>query len=532
MSTQQQNLVDAHYRRALFLKANGDLHGAITEFENAVRLNVAIPDIPYNLANACMAVGRLEDAVRYYRQAVSIQPEFSSALNNLGVALKNLGDTDAAVQALQKAVALDPDNAEFHNNLGIACQIQGAVKTAAAHFGRALELAPGFAQAHYNLGFLLQTTQSVRRAVPHYEKAIGLKPDFFNAHNNLAVSLHELGEFRRARVHYDRAVGLDPASADARWNRSMLLLLNGEFEEGWREFEYRLTQSGWATNYPYRHTKPRWNGNPVKGQRLLIHDEQGFGDTLQFIRFLPLAKRCAGRLVFETRPPLVPLLRGFPGIDEIVARTATRPPEVAFDFYAPLLSLPQLFGTGLQNIPFPEGYLQAHPAKTDYWRKKIGAGGLKVGIVWAGNPEHKNDRNRSCDLGHFKTLMDLKGVRFFSLQKNVSPTDWQTIVFPYRLEDCGKELDDFSDTAGLVDHLDLIISVDTAIVHLAGAMGKPAWVVLPCVPDWRWLHGRSDSPWYRSLRLFRQRTPGDWRTVFQTIREELGRILCQKRISS
>jgi hypothetical protein len=197
-----------------------------------------------------------------------------------------------------------------------------------------------------------------------------------------------------------------------------------------------------------------------------------------------------------------------------------------------LLSLPKIFGTGLGNIPFPEGYLQAHPAKTEYWGEKLDTDDVKVGIVWAGNPEHKNDLNRSCDLGHFKTLMDLEGVRFFSLQKDVNPMDWKDTVYPYKLEDCGKELHDFSDTAALVHHLDLIISVDTAVAHLAGAMGKPAWVLLPFVADWRWLHGRSDSPWYRSLRLFRQQARGDWKTLFQTVKEELWRITCQEKTSS
>lgn len=528
----RQDLADANYRLALRLKNNGDIHGAIAAFEDAARLNTTIPDIPYDLANTCMAVGRLEAAIRYYRQALAIDREFANALNNLGVALKNHGESASAVQALQNAVALEPDNAGFRNNLAMAFQTQGAVADAVAHFEKAVALAPDSAQILYNLGFLLQTTHATQAAVPYYEKALGLKPDFFDAHNNLAVTLHNLGDFRRARMHYDRAVELQPANDDARWNRSMLLLLNGEFEEGWREYEYRLTQTGRATNYPFKHTKPRWDGSPLKGKRLLIHDEQGYGDTLQFIRYLPLAKRLVGRLLFETRRPLVSLLRDFPGIDEIVTRTSTRQPNADYDFYTPLLSLPGLFGTGIQNIPFPEGYLQAHPVKTEYWRKKLDTGDFKVGIVWAGNPEHKNDLNRSCGLGHFKALMDLEGVRFFSLQKDAGPTDWKNIVDPYKLEDCGRELNDFSDTAALVHHLDLIISVDTAVVHLAGAMGKPAWVVLPFVPDWRWLHGRSESPWYRSLRLFRQKARGDWETVFQTVKEELRRIICQGKTLS
>jgi Flp pilus assembly protein TadD len=495
----------------------------------AASQNTGNPDIHYNLANAYFAKGCWKEAIDHYRQAVAISPAFAKALNNLAVALKNTGDTQTAIRIFQNAIALEPDNAEFHNNLGIACQVQGLQYEALVHFEKAIELHPDFSEAIFNLGFLLQTANQAEAAIPYYEKALELKPDFFSAHNNLAVTLNCLGDFQKAREHYDRAVQLQPENHDARWNRSMLLLLNGEFDEGWREFEYRLTQSGWATNYPSRHNKPRWNGSALDGKCLLIHDEQGYGDTLQFIRYIPMVEKNSGRIVFETRRPLASLLSKFPNIDEIIIRTGNQRPHVDYDAYMPLLSLPMIFRTSMHNIPSPEGYLQADPAKAGFWRKKLKTRDMKVGIIWAGNPAHKNDRNRSCLFGNFEGLMDLRGVHFYSLQKDAEPLNWKALSCAYAITDCSEDLNDFTDTAALIHNLDLVISVDTAVVHLAGAMGKPAWLLLPFVPDWRWMQKRADSPWYHSLRLFRQEKNGDWQTVFEKVKDELRKAYSERR---
>lgn len=523
---------ESYCELALRLKVGGYLDEAVETFKKAVRLNAADPDIHYNLANTYMSKGCWQDAIRHYRQALNINPGFADALNNLAVALKKNGDPTAAVDLLQQAVLQEPANAQYQNNLGIARQAQGALSRAMIHFKQAIALNPNFAEAYFNLGFLYQATDEPVAAVKCYQSAIRLRPEFFDAHNNLAVCLHTLKDLQKARQHYDQAVRIQPANDDARWNRSMLMLSMGEFEEGWREFEYRLTQSGWATNYPFKPAKPRWDGLPFRGRRLLVHDEQGFGDTIQFIRYLPLIKAHGGRILFETRQALVSLLNDFPGIDDIFARTSTVRPEPGYDIYTPLLSLPKFFKTKTLNIPFPEGYLKAHPEKANYWREKLGNDNYKVGIVWTGNPAHKNDRNRSCPLEQFKALMDLEGIDFISLQTDANYNEWKTRVDPYHVEDFGKDLGDFSHTAALIDNLDLVVSVDTAVVHLAGAMGKPVWVLLPYVADWRWMHDRSDSPWYRSARLFRQKKPGRWSSVFNEIREELRKVVCLKRTLS
>jgi tetratricopeptide (TPR) repeat protein len=521
--------MDAHYNLALDLKKKGRIDEAIATFKELLRLNDENPDLHYDLANAYTSKGQWPEAIRHYSQAVAIDPGNAHAFNNLGVALKNSGDTTAAIAMFQKAIALNADIAEYYNNLGNALQMQGLMKDAIGHFKQAVRLRPDFAEAHYNLGFLLQNKNDLQTAIQHYKSALLSKPGFFEAHNNLAVTSHCLGQYEIARAHYDAAVCIQPQNHDTRWNRAMLLLSNGEFEEGWREFEHRLTQSGWATNYPFKHAKPRWEGLPLNGKRLLIHDEQGFGDTIQFARFLPLLKAYDGRILFETRQALVSLLCEFPGIDEIVVRTAAQRPEAAYDLYTPLLSLPMLLKTTVRNIPSPQGYLQADTEKAEKWREELKGIGLKVGIVWAGNPAHKNNQNRSCALAHIKTLLDLEGVTFFSLQKDVAPLDWQTEISPYAMTDCGGKIGDFSDTAAIIHNLDLTISVDTATAHLAGAMGKPAWVLLPNVSDWRWMRNRSDSPWYRSMRLFRQKRPGDWESVFIEIKNELRKEQCQKK---
>ena len=522
--------MDTHYNLALDLKKNSRIDEAIAAFKELLRLNAENPDLHYDLANAYTSKGQWQEAIRHYRQAVAIDPGNAHAFNNLGVALKNSGDTTVAIAMFQKAIALNADIAEYHNNLGNALQMHGSMKDAIGHFKQAVRLKPDFAEAHYNLGFLLQSKNDLQTAMQHYESALLAKPGFFEAHNNLAVTSHCLGHYEIARTHYDAAVCIQPHNHDTRWNRAMLLLSNREFEEGWREFEHRLVQSGRATNYPFKHAKPRWEGLPLNGKRLLIHDEQGYGDTIQFVRFLPLLKAYGGHILFETRQALVSLLRDFPGIDEIVVRTATQRPEPAYDLYIPLLSLPMLLKTSETNIPSPDGYLHADSKKAEKWRRELKGFGLKVGIVWAGNPAHKNDQNRSCALTHFKTLLDLEGVAFFSLQKDVDPLDWRTGISSYAMTDCGGGIGDFSDTAAIIHNLDLIVSVDTATAHLGGALGKPTWVLLPHVPDWRWMRNRSDSPWYRSMRLFRQRRIGDWESVFSEIKNELRRVQCTKKI--
>jgi hypothetical protein len=313
--------------------------------------------------------------------------------------------------------------------------------------------------------------------------------------------------------------------AEARWNRSFTYLLNANFSDGWRDYEWRFRQARWKTLYPYRHNTPAWDGAACPDKTIFIHDEQGLGDTLQFVRYIPLVKSCCRKVIFETRQALIPLLLGFAGIDQFIARSARPPAEKNWDLHAPLLSLPGIFGTDLETIPANVPYLKAESSKIAYWKRRTAGEGLKVGIVWAGRPQHTNDRNRSCRLTQFYPLGQIAGIRLMGLQKGEAADQTQQMPAGMTFTNYGQEFEDFSDTAGMIENLDLVIAVDTAVAHLAGAMAKPVWVLLPLVPDWRWMMDRSDSPWYPTVRLYRQKTRGDWRPVFEQVESDLRRLV-------
>lgn len=509
------------FNSALKCKQAGQYERAIDFFQKAAELNPANPEIHYNLANTHLAAGHVDHAVAAYHRVFDHDPNHASALNNLGLAFKKAGDLPRAEDSLKKAVALRPDNALFHNNLGTTLQAQQKYQAAVEHFKHAIAVHPENAETHFNLGYSLQHSDALEAAAQSYQTALALNPDFFDAHNNLGITFRQLGRFGQAEKHHNHAVRLRPGHDDAHWNRSLLYLLRGDWTQGWPEFEYRLTQSGWLRNYPYKHATPRWDGSPLNGRRILVHDEQGYGDTIQFARYLPLVKSRGGHVILETRRALATLLSGFNGIDELVVRSDDHRPDTACDVHVPLLSLPMIFNTTPDTVPGPAPYLRPAPRKAAYWETRIQGGGLNVGLVWAGNPNHQNDAQRSCPPELFEPLFKLEGVRFFSLQKGVDPRQKETLFRQCPLIDTEDRLTDFADTAGLIHHLDLVISVDTAVVHLAGAMGKPVWVLLPLIPDWRWLLDRTDSPWYPSARLFRQKRRGDWKTVVGEVRESL-----------
>jgi len=299
----------------------------------------------------------------------------------------------------------------------------------------------------------------------------------------------------------------------------MALLLTGRFEEGWDEYRWRLRTEKAA--YPRRHHVPCWDGSPFAGKRLLVHYEQGFGDNIQFIRYLPMVKRRGGTVICEMLAPLIGLFHGLPGIDELIPASAERTLATEFDLYVPLLELPGIFGTTSKTIPAGVPYLHADPAKAEYWRQKLVSRAFKVGIVWAGKPAHPEDRTRSCHLRHFLHWSKIPGLRLFGLQKGAAANQTEDLSQEIAMTNLGGELDDFTDTAAVIANLDLIVSVDTAVLHLAGAMGRPAWAILPFSPDWRWMLDRPDSPWYPTMRLFRQKSYGDWDDVFQRVSQEL-----------
>jgi len=524
--------VEARLNLAGVLREKGELNQAIAEYRNVTVLRPGDADLHYQLATALNDQGNLEEAIAVYRQVLAIRPDFAEVLSNLGNALRQKGEYQAAMDALRQALALKPALAEAHNNLGSLFLEDGQIDQAITAYRQAALLRPDIAEAHSNLGNALQEKGQLDEAMAAFHRALTVNSDLPEAHNNIGNVLWERGDLNDATVAYRRALAARPNYAKARMNLGMMMLTQGDFTDGWPLYEARLELAPtWARR---KFPQPCWDGGDLAGRTILLHAEQGFGDTIQFIRYAPMVQRRGGRVILGCPPELRRLLAGQCGIEEPVTDPQSLPP---FDVHCPLPSLPGVFGTTLDTIPADVPYLFADKALVEKWRAQFGnETRIKVGLAWAGNPKHKNDRNRSISLAALVPLAQTPGIAFYSLQKGV---DWrQNQLWPGEpskrerqgeapaepppwLTDWTEELSDFADTAALIANLDLVIAVDTAVAHLAGALGKPVWLLLSYAVDWRWMSSRSDSPWYPTLRLFRQTRWRDWDDVIQRVANDV-----------
>lgn len=402
----------------------------------------------------------------------------------------------------------------FHHHLRTANQLslKNKHEDAVEHYQQALAVRPDAFQARYNLAVTLRNLHRWEQAREQFEILLKARPNGGRIHNNLAIVLQNFNEFDQAEAHYRRAIECDSEFADAHFNLGMLLLRLGRYEEGWQESEWR-----WKTNQftPLECPKPRWEGQELDGT-LLLHTEQGAGDAMQFIRFVPLAARLCRRILLICPSNLVSLFESVPGIDEM--RQAGNIPLADFDVFLPLMSLPYLFNISLHDVQVQTPYLMAPKRDVALPVPVVDDARLKIGIVWAGSVTHKNDRRRSCTAGDFLPLLEVPGSAFYSLQVAEKAAELKQLAGASRgIVDLQGLQSEFGDAAVLIEQLDLVITVDTAILHLAAAMGKPVWSLLSAECDWRWLLDREDSPWYPSLRLFRQSTPNDWEELFQRV---------------
>jgi tetratricopeptide (TPR) repeat protein len=469
----------------------------------------------YNLGNALKNQEQHAEAVLCYRRALELKPDHAEAQNNLGVALKDLGKLDEAIACFQRLLQWKPDYAEAHNNLGNTFRKQEKLEAAAACYRRTLELTPDYAQAHNNLGLTLKDLGHLDMAVACCRRAIELLPDYAEAHNNLGNALAYQGKLDEAVACYEQALQWKPDHADAHFNRSLVWLRKGDFERGWPEYEWRWQMKEFR---PPRFRQPVWDGRPLERRSILLRAEQGFGDTLQFVRYATLVKERGARVLLQCQRPFLRLLASCPGVDAAIGQGEDLP---AFDVHAPLLSLPGIFRTSLETIPADVPYLFADPGLIEHWRTELGPiAGFKIGIFWQGTT---TDPARIIPLSCFESLAGLPGVRFVSLQKGSGVEQLQDWPDRFPITEVGSRLDDFMDTAAVLRNLDLVIACDTAVAHLAGAIGVPVWVALPFAADWRWLLDRSDNPWYPTMRLFRQKQRGDWAGVFEQIKTALAR---------
>jgi tetratricopeptide (TPR) repeat protein len=551
----QPNYLDALLNLARAASQGDELTVAVDCWQRSLRLK------PDN-ADALQSLGRLPEAIEYYDRVLKLNPDRSEAHNNRGVALLNLGDSDEAIASFERAVAINPAYADALRNLGVANFQQGNANEAVAAYQRVIALNPEDVAAHTGMGDALKSLGRLDAAAKAYRSALGIDGSLSELHNTLGLCLHECGQTDEAVVCFQRAVkcdpnrtdghenlgaallaeghiedalgcfeqalGIDPAYVDARFNRGLARLLSGDWERGWADYESRR-QLGRINvrDFP----QPTWDGSPLNGRSILLHAEQGLGDTLQFVRYVSLVRQQAsqpgGRVLLLAPRPLLSLLKMTDGFDCIASDVDSLPP---FDVHAPLMSLPGILHTTLDSVPAAVPYLAANTELITVWRERLpSVRRFRVGINWQGDPNNPLDRARSISLMQFAPLADVAGVSLISLQKGTGAEQLAETASQFDVVHLGDDVDEtvgaFMDTAAIMQSLDLVITSDTSIAHLAGGLGVPVWVALAFVPEWRWLLQRDDSPWYPTMRLFRQPQPNDWPGLFADMQTALSRLV-------
>jgi len=535
------------------LKIQGDISGAIAAYQQAMAAAPQLTEARFNLAklyeetaqplkaiecyekillqdsNNIQALLRSGDllqrlkqervAIKAYKRVLSLQPDNISGLLSLAVCLQSMDLHHEAVGYYKKVIALQPENPQAYVNLGVAYKKIESYDDAIASYQQALALSPNVDYIHTNFANALASANRREEAIVEYKKALALNANSAEAYNGLGYAEHCIADFTNAEQHFNKALAISPNHIDAHFNKALNYLIQGDLARGWPEYEWRMQKPEMAPmikKIPY----PLWDGSPLDGRTLMIFAEQGFGDNIQFIRYLPLLDKHGGKIIFSTRFELYRLFEQVSAIDQLINRGQLLN---NVDCYIPLLSFPHLFATTLETIPATIPYLHAYESDIAQFDELFSSkkSGINVGICWTGSPTHKNSLNRSCELTDFVPLMKLKQMNFYSLQKK-----YDTIVIPddMSLTDLSANLTDFAATAALIAHMDLVITVDTSVAHLAGAMGKPVWNLLSFHNDWRWMRDRTDSPWYPTMRLYRQPALGDWSSVFGQIEKDLRRF--------
>jgi tetratricopeptide (TPR) repeat protein len=510
----------AHSNLGLALQGLGRQQEAVASYDRALALRPDHAEALNNRGTALQALGRLDEAVSSYDAALALRPDYVDALFNRAGALGELGRHAEVLASLDRALELRPDDAEMWTGRGVALEGLGRLEEALASHERALGLRPDLPEALNNCGNALHGLGRSQEALACYARALALRPGYAKARNNRGAALQALLRCEEAIASFAEATALQPGYAEAHLHEGLSRLLIGDFERGLPKLEWRwrIPRVG-LLRRPLR--TPPWRGEePVAGRTILLHAEQGFGDTLHFARYAqPLAARGA-RVVLVAQPAVVSLLRGLEGVERVLAEGEALP---AFDLHCPLMSLPLAFGTRLGSIPGTVPYLAPAQGRVERWRARLGpATRRRVGLVWSGRPDHGNDRSRSIPLERLAPLLAAPGIEWVSLQREVRVSD-EAALREAGILHLGDELADFEDTAALMTLLDLVVTVDTAAAHLAGALARPLWILLSFSPDWRWLLGRQDSPWYPTARLFRQPQPGDWDPVLRRAGELLAR---------
>ncbi|MGC8641928.1 MAG: tetratricopeptide repeat protein [Isosphaeraceae bacterium] len=470
------------------------------------------------LANAAgfLHAGDLARAEQAFTRIAQEDPTSAEACFFLGLIHQQRGELENAALHYERALRLAPDLAEASNNLGVVFQSQRNHESAEACFREAIRLMPDYAEAYNNLGNVLQDQGRFAEAVTAYRQALRFRPRYLEAFKHLGNALRALGRLDEAIACYDEGLRLAPDHSLLHTSRAMVLIQLGDLPGGFAEVEWRLRDEHFPTDgLP----QPVWDGSPLEGRTLLICAEQGLGDTLQFIRYASHAKRLGGRVIVACSQALARIVATCPDVDGVVTDGSPLP---EYSCHAPVMSLPRILGTTLETIPREVPYLCPDAALVNRWRQELkGIKEFKVGIVWQGNPVHTRDRERSFRLASLEPVARVSGVRLFSLQKNFGLEQLDEAADRFVVTELGSRLHDLVDTAAVMRNLDLVVTIDSAPAHLAGAIGVPVWMVLPFISDWRWMSDRDDTPWYPTMRLFRQRRFGDWNELFARLAHEL-----------
>jgi hypothetical protein len=517
----KSDLSEAHFNRGQVLYQLGRSEAALDSFERAITAEAGYAEAHERCAALQCELGRWDAALQDYDQVIGLVPDYEQAHFGRANVHAHQKRWDLALADYDRALEIRPDYAEAHSNRGVVLWSMGCFEAAAASHCQALQLRPGHAESYADLGNALQGLGRLEPAVASYRQALEIRADLPEVHYNLGVALTDLKKWDASMDCYERAISLRPGFTEAHRNRAMLQLLLGNFEDGWQEYEWRRKMNTSEANRGF--AQPLWLGDqPLGGKTILLYGEQGLGDTLQFCRYARWVAQLGAEVQLEVQAPLTGLLTRLDGVSRVISRGESLPDV---DYQCALLSLPLAFKTRIDTIPSSIRYLDSDRAKVQHWQALLSAspgenGRPRIGLAWSGNPRHRNDRRRNITLEQLLERLP-PGPRYVSLQKDVRPEDWRTLQSHPEVLSFAEELRDFNETAALCECLDLVISVDTSVAHLSCALGKRSWILLPFVPDWRWLLDRVDSPWYPTARLYRQQRQEDWGSVLQRIADDL-----------
>ena len=519
---------DALHMLGVLRNVRGHPAEAVDLFRAALAARPTDPFAMANLGAVLRKLGRTEEAARVLERVAALDAIVVEAHNGRGSALLDLNRVEEALSAFDKALAIRPDHAGARNNRGMALARLGRTEEARASFHEAVAIKPDYANAWSNLGLALHGLGRPLEALDAFDKALAINPGYAEAWSNRGLSLHELERFDDALASYDKAIAIRPSYAGARLNRSLTHFLRGDFDAGREDYERHWERHG-APARKLVSTLPVWKGEDIAGKRLIVFEEQGLGDIIQFARFVPMLAARGAHVDFLVSARLHRLLRPLTSSARLVEAPE---PSTSHDFQIPLMSLPGVLDTRLETIPATVPYLRSEPELVARWREKLGAEGPRIGICWQGQPRPDVDLGRSIPLACFRPLAAIPGARLISLQKNHGVEQLAALPEGMTVETLGDDFDSgpdaFVDTAAVMANLDLIVTSDTSVAHLAGALGQPVWLVLKRPPDWRWLLERSDSPWYPSMRLYRQAVRGDWDETMGRVAVDAARMFARR----